>query len=149
MHAATRIAPNPGVALPAPGAGAMPTSLLHARQQARQDEVDEVRALLLPHAAPHLSPMLAQALAQRIALACLGDRHLWEDLGLPSRADLGELMQQHFPTFKALNAAGMRWKKFIYRQLCLKHEVLICRSPSCAVCDEAPQCFGPETAGSA
>ncbi|HEX5785339.1 MAG TPA: nitrogen fixation protein NifQ [Burkholderiaceae bacterium] len=118
-------------------------------QPARQDEVDEVMALLLEHAAPHLPEVLAQALAQRIALACLGERHLWEDLGLPSRAALGELMQRHFPTLKVLNAAGMRWKKFIYRQLCIKHEVLICRSPSCAVCDEAAVCFGPETAGSA
>ncbi|MFO1327616.1 MAG: nitrogen fixation protein NifQ [Rubrivivax sp.] len=128
---------------------AIAPALLAERARRRADEVVDVAALLQRHAAADADPEAVRALAQAIALACLGDRHLWEDLGLPSRAELGRLMQRHFPSLVALNDRGMRWKKFLYRQLCIAEQVLICRSPSCEVCDEQPLCFGPELAGSA
>jgi nitrogen fixation protein NifQ len=123
---------------------AVPPAVLAERAAARADEVADVAALLMDHVDIGTPECEARSLSQAIALACLGDRHLWEDLGLPSRAALGLLMQRHFPTLVALNAQGMRWKKFIYRQLCIREEVLICRSPSCEVCTEQPLCFGPE-----
>lgn len=114
------------------------------RAEARADEVADVRALLLEHASPALPAPEQQAMAERIAVATLGDLHLWEDLGLASRAELGALMQRHFPALVQANAAGMRWKKFIHRALCQRAEILICRSPTCAACDEQHVCFGPE-----
>jgi nitrogen fixation protein NifQ len=123
---------------------AIPPGRLAALAVGRADEVADVQALLLEHVAVGTPQCQALALARAIALATLGDRHLWEDLGLPSRAALGLLMQRHFPDLVAKNAAGMRWKKFIHRELCSRAEVLVCRSPSCAVCDEQPVCFGPE-----
>lgn len=134
----------------------LPQEVLHARPGSlsaadwarrvatRGDEVDDIGALLLAHVAVGTPECEARAVARRIALATLGDRHLWEDLGLPSRAALSLLMQRHFPDLVAKNAAGMRWKKFIHRQLCEQAEVLICRSPSCTVCDEQAVCFAPE-----
>ena len=135
-------------ALPLPCLGIAPAQLAE-RAARRADEVSDVTALLLRHAEGAADPAATRALAHAIGLACLGDRHLWEDLGLDSRAELGRLMQQHFPRLVALNDRGMRWKKFIYRQLCIAEQVLICRSPSCEVCDEQAQCFGPELAGDA
>jgi nitrogen fixation protein NifQ len=123
---------------------AIPPALLAERAAARADEVDDIRALLLDHVAVGTPECQARALAQGLALASLGDRHLWEDLGLPSRTALGLLMQRHFPDLVARNDTGMRWKKFLHRELCRRAEVQVCRSPSCAVCDEQPVCFGPE-----
>lgn len=104
----------------------------------------DVEALLLDHASPALPAAEQRAMARRIAVATLGDLHLWEDLGLASRAELGALMGRHFPALVAANAAGMRWKKFIHRALCERADVLICRSPTCAACDEQAVCFAPE-----
>lgn len=114
------------------------------RAEVCADKVADVRALLLEHASPMLPAPEHQAMAARGAVATLGGLHPWEDLGLDSRAELGELMRLHFPALVQANAAGMRWKKFIHRALCERAGVLICRSRTCAACDERPLCFGPE-----
>ncbi|MEY8710197.1 nitrogen fixation protein NifQ [Mangrovibacter phragmitis] len=80
-----------------------------------------------------------------LASAAMGFNHLWEDLGLDSRAELGELMQECFPQLVVMNNKKMRWKKFFYRQRCLQQEGdLVCRSPSCDDCCEWVHCFAPE-----
>ena len=86
----------------------------------------------------------SEAVAHAIACACLGNNHLWQDLALPSRAELSALIATWFPTLAALNHQNMKWKKFFYKQLCLRHELFICRAPSCAVCADQGVCFGPE-----
>jgi nitrogen fixation protein NifQ len=116
-----------------------------ARRAARDDEVDDVRALLLDHASPLAgSAADCAAMAETLALACLGDNHLWQDLQLPSRADLSALMRHWFPALVARNHDDMKWKKFLYKQLCEREELLVCKAPSCAVCCDRPHCFGPE-----
>ena len=79
-----------------------------------------------------------------IATGCMADNHLWEDLGLWSRRDLSALMVRNFPTLAAKNDRDMKWKKFLYKQLCLQEGVYLCRAPSCAVCRDYSLCFGPE-----
>jgi nitrogen fixation protein NifQ len=54
-------------------------------------------------------------------------------------------MRCWFPALVARNAGDMKWKKFLYRQLCEREQLLICKSPSCSVCSDLPVCFGPET----
>lgn len=76
--------------------------------------------------------------------ACLGDDHLWQDLGLWSRRDLSGLLQYNFPELAALNKGDMKWKKFLYKCLCEAEGLYLCRAPSCDVCADYPQCFGPE-----
>ena len=85
-------------------------------------------------------------LAHTIATAAMGENHLWQDMGLPSRKVLSALMQKHFPSLAALNDKDMKWKKFFYRQLCESAGVLICKSPHCAECCDYRICFGPEEA---
>lgn len=119
---------------------------LAERRRRRDDEVHDLVDLLMAHAAPDRDPAATRAIAESVALASLGDRHLWEDLGLPSRAALGALMHAHFPSLAAANG-GMRWKKYLYRRLCEREQVLICRSPSCDTCDERAVCFAPEGPG--
>lgn len=121
-------------------------ALLEPRLRSRRDEVDDLEALLLRHADWSVGNKAdVHHAAWLIACASLGDQHLWQDLGLPSREGLSMLMRRWFPTLVALNAGDMRWKKFLYRQLCLQEDILICKSPSCQGCVDQPQCFGPET----
>jgi nitrogen fixation protein NifQ len=112
----------------------------------RDDEVADVRSLLLDHADPAAgSAADASAVAQAVALACLGNQHLWQDLHFASRAELSALMQRWFPALVAKNHGDMKWKKFLYKQLCEREELFICKAPSCDVCSDRPMCFGPET----
>ncbi len=79
-----------------------------------------------------------------VATGCMANDHLWEDLGLWSRQDLSDLMIRNFPTLAARNDRDMKWKKFLYKQLCEQEGVYLCRAPSCAVCRDYSICFGPE-----
>jgi len=79
-----------------------------------------------------------------VATGCMANDHLWQDLGLWSRRDLSELMARNFPTLAAKNDRDMKWKKFLYKQLCEREGVYLCRAPSCAVCCDYAKCFGPE-----
>ena len=108
------------------------------------DEFDEIVELLLEHRASNAEQ--ETWLAYAIASASLGENHLWQDLGLPSRAVLSSLMQTHFPSLAAKNVGDMKWKKFFYRQLCQRAGVPICKSPHCADCCDYRVCFGPEAA---
>jgi nitrogen fixation protein NifQ len=119
--------------------------LISRRLARRDDEVQDLRALLLDHAAPERrgSPACV-VVADWVAAGCLGDNHLWQDLQLSSRAELSALMRAWFPELVAKNHADMKWKKFFYKQLCEREQLFICKSPSCAVCCDYAQCFGPE-----
>lgn len=114
----------------------LPTAL---RQ--RLDEVDDVRELLLDFRRPDSED--ATWLASAVAVGCLGDNHLWQDLGLPHRLALSQLLREHFPGLSERNSGDMKWKKFLYKQLCERAAVQ-CRAPSCAVCSDYGFCFGPE-----
>ncbi len=133
------------VPIPAPLHPALQAQVLQ-RRTLRDDEVADVRALLLDHANPEAGTAQQRAsVAEWVALACLGDQHLWQDLGFESRAELSALMAHWFPALVARNHADMKWKKFLYKQLCEREQLFICKAPSCAVCSDRPLCFGPET----
>ncbi len=113
----------------------------------RHQEYEDLLALLLEHAAPPGEAV--HAVARWIAFSCIGDRHLWEDLGLPERPVLTSLMADCFPGLRALNTRNMRWKKFLYKQLCERAEVFACRAPSCDQCSEFSTCFESRPVGMA
>ena len=118
---------------------------LAARMQTRRDEIDDLMGLLRDHTDPAAgSAEAAEAVAWAIACASLGDQHLWQDLRLPSRVELSALIGHWFPALAARNTQHMKWKKFFYRQLCLREDLLICKSPSCGVCSDRSLCFGAE-----
>jgi nitrogen fixation protein NifQ len=130
--------------MPVPSPQPLPQQVA-ARVAQRADEVQDVQDLLLKHAAPaHRGSAECAAVARWLAVACLGDNHLWQDLQLPSRAELSALMRHWFPALVDRNHADMKWKKFLYKQLCEREELFICKAPSCAVCCDHARCFGPE-----
>ena len=79
-----------------------------------------------------------------IVAGCLGNDHLWQDLGLWSRAQLSAMLQYNFPELAAKNDQDMKWKKFLYKQLCEAEGLYLCRAPSCGVCIDYSKCYGPE-----
>lgn len=108
----------------------------------RRAERDDLLTLLLEHRAGRdLSELW---MAEIVTAACMANDHLWQDLGLWNRTDLSRLMLENFPALAAKNVKDMKWKKFLYKQLCEREGVYVCRSPSCEVCADHAKCFGPE-----
>ena len=105
-------------------------------------ERDDVLALLLDHCAGN--DKSESWMAEIVTCACMASDHLWQDLGLWSRVHLGTLMTQNFPVLAAKNIHDMKWKKFIYKQLCEREGINACRAPSCEYCTDYLKCFGPE-----
>jgi nitrogen fixation protein NifQ len=105
-------------------------------------ERDDVLTLLLEHRA--FKSQSEEWMAKVVTHACMAKDHLWQDLGLWSREYLSQLMMQNFPSLAAKNVYDMKWKKFLYKQLCAKDGINLCRSPSCEYCVDYLSCFGPE-----
>jgi nitrogen fixation protein NifQ len=108
----------------------------------RYIEWNDLRGLLIEHRAD-VDPAEIW-IAAIVAHGCMGGDHLWQDLGLWARDDVTRLMRANFPALAARNTHDMKWKKFLYKQLCQQHGVYVCRAPSCEVCADYAKCFGPE-----
>ncbi len=122
----------PGVELPA-AAAAVPEPT---------PEMLDLERLLLEHRARDVDE--EAWLATIVARRAQEPRHLWEDLGLADRRQLSRLLSRFFPTLASKNVHDMKWKRFLYKQLCDRAEVMVCKAPNCAVCDDVALCFGPE-----
>lgn len=83
-------------------------------------------------------------LADMIARRCMRPNHLWQDLGLRDRRELGWMLMRHFEPLAERNRADMKWKKFFYRTICRDDGYMLCAAPSCAECDDFDNCFGEE-----
>lgn len=124
-----------------------PTLAYASRTEPRYDEIEDLVALLTePDPQGPLSRDEVRWVAHAVSQASLGQDHLWQDLHLPSRRELTALMNHWFPTLAHRNDRNMKWKKFLYKQLCDRAEISVCRAPSCSVCTDYAQCFGPEDA---
>jgi nitrogen fixation protein NifQ len=108
----------------------------------RSEEHADLIQLLLMHKAGD-SPSEVW-MAHVVATGCMGSDHLWEDLGLRARSQLTDLMRRNFPSLAARNVKDMKWKRFLYKQLCDAEGIYTCRSPSCELCADYHVCFGPE-----
>lgn len=126
----------PGVGLPtlAPSG----STLDYSRMLEKEDLVN-----LLKHYAQADTPETDWLIAIIVA-GCLGSDHLWQDLGLWSRQQLSAMLKHNFPELAAKNNKDMKWKKFLYKQLCEEEGIYVCRAPSCEVCIDYPKCFGAE-----
>jgi len=110
--------------------------------ESRRAEREELLALLLDQrAGASLSEVW---MAEVIAAGCMGGDHLWQDLGLWDRSELTDLMWRNFPALAARNDRDMKWKRFLYKQLCLAEGIHVCRAPSCEQCVDYHVCFGPD-----
>lgn len=108
----------------------------------RGDEMQDLRKLLLAQRSGQDDSEVW--MAELVVAGCLGNDHLWQDLGLWNRGDLSRLMHDHFGPLARRNDRDMKWKKFLYKQLCETEGIYACRAPSCEVCTDYRNCFGPE-----
>ena len=109
---------------------------------ARCDEMEDLRKLLIANRTD--GSEIHSRMADIVAAGCMGDDHLWQDLGLWERADLSRLMLENFERLALRNNKDMKWKKFLYKQLCETEGVYTCRAPSCEVCADYASCFSSE-----
>jgi len=107
-----------------------------------QIEFDDLVRFIGAHADPAVAG--ADDVAVIVATGCMGADHLWQDLGLPSRRELSQLIALNFPALARANDRDMKWKKFLYRELCQREGIYVCTSPSCEACRDFSLCFGPE-----
>ncbi len=108
---------------------------------------DEVLAILLSHVprddsgrAVPASLWLARALAARAA----HPGHLWSAMGLFARPELSAAIRRHLPTLAAANHKGMRWKRYLFKQVCDLHGAVLCKAPDCGLCSDYALCFAPD-----
>ncbi|MET0026361.1 MAG: nitrogen fixation protein NifQ [Candidatus Thiodiazotropha sp.] len=125
--------------------GMHPSEVIHhtaAPRSAYEGEMEDLRTLIMKHRShrSEAEPWFAEILIA----GCMGPDHLWQDLGLWSRDDLSLLISDHFHPLAVMNTKNMKWKKFLYKQLCETEGIYTCRSPSCEVCADYANCFGPE-----
>jgi nitrogen fixation protein NifQ len=92
---------------------------------------------------PAPSTWLARILAARAARP----GHLWAAMGLFARPELTAAIHRHLPALAAANGKGMRWKRFLFKQLCEQEGGLMCKAPDCGVCSDYSLCFGVEASG--
>ncbi|AEI38194.1 nitrogen fixation protein NifQ [Zymomonas mobilis] len=83
-------------------------------------------------------------LAGMIARRSMAPHHLWQDLGLRNRRELGWLMERYFEPLANRNGADMKWKKFLFRIICRDEGYGLCPSPICSECEDTDLCFGDE-----
>ena len=103
----------------------------------------DVLALLLDHAAGgnrRESTWLARIVAARSTLP----GHLWVAMGLFERPELSGAIRRHLPTLATANAGNMRWKRFVFKQVCDLGGGVLCKAPNCGVCSDYALCFAEE-----
>jgi nitrogen fixation protein NifQ len=103
--------------------------------------VAALRLLLLAHAAAPVDYEDADCLATIIAHACLRPDHLWRDLGLQGRDGVTAMLERYFPALVARNTEGLRWKKFLARELALSQGREPQPAPGCPGCEDFGFCF--------
>lgn len=109
---------------------------------ATMPEYDELKSLFNEFAAPGLKdePWWIELLIA----GCAGRDHMWRDMGLFERKDLTRLIRNCFPELGRRNTRDMKWKKFIYKQLCEREGIIACPAPTCDACASFSECFAPE-----
>ncbi|MEM5331496.1 nitrogen fixation protein NifQ [Paraburkholderia sp. JHI2823] len=118
-----------------------------ASEKQRRPSYDDIAlvVLLKAHANPAAGTTTEiHCISHTLASACAGSKHLWQELRLPSRGELSALLNYWFPTLAERNVHGMKWKRFLYRELCGSEGLNLCRASSCGECSEYSSCFGLE-----
>jgi nitrogen fixation protein NifQ len=107
----------------------------------------EILAILLSHVPTDVTGGRNQAaewLARILAARAAQPGHLWLAMGLFERPELTAAIRRHLPTLAAANQQGMRWKRYLFKQVCEKNGGVLCKNPNCGDCSDYSLCFAPE-----
>jgi nitrogen fixation protein NifQ len=107
----------------------------------------EILSVLLSHvpkgkdfSQTFVSLQLARILATRASLP----GHLWVAMGLTERPQLTAAIRRHLPSLAEANSQNMRWKRYLYKQVCDLNGGVMCKAPNCGVCSDYNLCFAEE-----
>lgn len=107
-------------------------------------EFEDMVSLLLEHRTDDAESNVW--LAHAVASGCMGSDHLYHDMGLPDRRNLSALLERYFTSLFQKNVHNMKWKKFFYKQLCDRADVIMCPARNCQSCVDYKNCFASEEA---
>lgn len=93
--------------------------------------VKDILSLLEEHANDRYSK---EVLAPWIAETSIQMGHLYSDLGLASREEMGKLMSMNFTSLAKQKPNDVRWKKYLY-------DCIGKTAPACATCSDITNCF--------
>lgn len=102
---------------------------------------DEMVDLLTSHGATNAQALHLGWLARALAAASMGERHLWQDLGLSNRNEVSRLLEHYFPTLHVRNTRDLKWKRFLFGELGTVLGIEDLRPPGCSKCDHVTICF--------
>ncbi len=105
-------------------------------------EFEDLVSMLLEHRSNDTS--YNEWLAYAVASGCMGSDHLYHDMGLPDRSVLSALLERYFTALFRKNVHNMKWKKFFYKQLCDRAEIIMCPTRNCQTCIDYKNCFSQE-----
>jgi nitrogen fixation protein NifQ len=86
----------------------------------------------------------AQRLAHILTARAAHPGHLWVAMGLFERPQLSAAIRRHIPSLAAANSQNMRWKRYLFKQVCDLNGGVMCKSPNCGDCADYALCF-PES----
>ncbi len=124
------------------------TELLNAGKEKEFPPLPEINSdvlsLLLSYIAPDATVYERQAgklLAHIIAARAAFTGHLWVAMGFFQRPQLSSAIRRHLPRLAAANNKNMRWKRFMFKQVCDLNGGTMCKTPNCGDCSDYALCF--------
>lgn len=107
-------------------------------------QLEELLARFIPDDSWGWGCFCSMALAKILAARAAHPGHLWIAMGLFERQDLTAAIARHLPALIAANSQGMRWKRFLFKQICDLNGGVMCKSPVCGDCSDYALCFKEE-----
>ena len=133
-----------------PAFPASPPPLSRAGRSARRESPPpanpEVLGVLRSHLDPRRVRLAAEWLTRILAARAAHPGHLWVAMGFFERPELSAAIRRHLPSLAAANNRGMRWKRYLFKQVCDRHGARLCKAPDCGICSDYALCFAPEEA---
>jgi len=108
---------------------------------------EEVLTLLLRHVSEpteESSIPISTYLCHILAARASQPGHLWVSMGFFERPELTASIRRHLPSLADANNKNMRWKRYLFREVCNLNGGTMCKAPNCGVCSDYALCFAPE-----
>jgi len=87
---------------------------------------------------------VATILCKILAARAAHPGHLWVAMGLFERPQLTAAIQRHLPSLAEANNQNMRWKRYLFKQVCDLNGGVMCKSPNCGECSDYALCFADD-----
>ena len=108
------------------------------------DEVTGILFSYLPERCESRARQMATWFVYIISARVAHTGHLWVAMGLHERPQLSAAIRRHLPAMADANHMNMRWKKFLYKQVCDRNGGTMCKAPNCGVCSDYAICFADD-----